>query len=221
MCDIIKEFGDILTNIDIFAQINVSNEMKNQIYIAGKDYDIKSYMTCFYAKKKGNSIKVYYKSESFIGKFYFKDGLLYRNNGPVADFKIKRWSNFIIWYQHQIEIKNENRIITKSSEYKIENIYLNNTFDPNHNKDHEIIKYINKDGLEHRLYGPAVININNNIVNSEWHINGKEYDIYDYKIIMRCYQFIKKVKKNVIKKVLYNSNLICKDIANMISNYVY
>jgi len=230
MSDIIKEFSHILNNIDTFVRVKVTSDMKNQIYIAGEDYDIKSYMIYFYAEKKGDCVKVYYTSPSFIGEFYFKDGLLHKEDSPAVDFKIKKSYSFssLKWHQHQRwmlngEIKSKNNLTIKSSTYSLENIVpdINYDFDPNHKKDYEIFQYTNKEGISHRLYAPAIISIKNDKVRCEWYINGEEYDEYDYKVILKCFQFVKKLKKNVVKKVLYNSKLVCKDIAGMISRYVY
>lgn len=228
MCELVSEFSDILENIDTFIRIKVTSAMKDQIYAAGDDYNIASYLTRFLSEKQGEYVKVYYTTPSFIGEFYFKDGLLHKEDGPAVDFKIRRATNICRWYHYQRwmlngEMKSKNNLVVRSSMYIIYNCDpdIDYKFDNTHKKFYENFEYRNKDGLLHRENGPAIIKKYENKVSCYWWLNDWEFSYDEYRVMITCLRAIKNFKKNVVKNTLYNSKLVCKDIAGMISGYVY
>ena len=228
MCELISEFQNILCHSDDFCKIKVTSSMRDQIFAAGDELNIVYYMKHFLAEKENDYIRVYYKTPSFIADFYFKDGLLHKEDGPAVDIKKRFSTRSFKWCQLQKwmlngQLKSKNNLIEKYSYYIIEN-YLQNTinpYDPKHKKDFIHLQYRDENGNNHRLYGPAQIIIQNDIVCCEWFYNGKEYNQYEYDQLMLCRKAIQKFKKNLVKNVLYNERLVCKDVARLISSYVY
>jgi len=229
MCELISEFSDILENIDTFVRIKVTSAMKDQIYTAADDYNIASYLTRFLSEKKGEYVKVYYTTPSFIGEFYFKDGLLHKEDGAAMDFKIRRTTNTVCRWDHyrrwflKGRTESKNNLVIRTSTYNI-NDYDPNVdykFDMTRKKIYETLEYANKDGLTHRDNGPALIDKYGDNVSCYWYLNGSEFSYEEYRVMMTCLRAVKKFKKNVVKNALYNSKLVCKDVAGMISGYVY
>lgn len=228
MCDLIREFSDILRNSDDFCKIKVTSSMKDQIYTVGDDYNIASYLTHFLADKQGDCVKVYYTTPSFIGEFFFKDGLLHKEDGPAVDFKIRRTTIICRWHHYQRwmlkgETESKDNLVIRSSMYMIDDYdpNIDYKFDSTRKKLYENLEYRNKDGFIHRDNGPAIIKRYENNVSYYWWINDQEYSYEDYKVILTCLRVIKKLKKNVVKNVLYDSKLVCKDVAGLVSKFVY
>jgi hypothetical protein len=231
-------FQNILENYSEFKYTIVKVKWIDKIFCECIQYhsgiiDILPYLQAEEIQEE-NAIKIFFKSRHFDFAVYLKNNKIHRDNDKPAvivsylnDNILVTWSINKIWYKNNKPYRKNNPSIILSNyficlqdEYNIildidEEITISDN-----DKPHKIIKYWKQGENLHNLYGPAKIKQKKLSREEQYWIKGIQYCKKDYKIMRWCFIFAHNLKKCALSRVIYNRGF-CKDIANMISTYIY
>lgn len=241
--DFVNIFDNIIENSNDFLHTEIKRTMIDGIFCECEKYyaGINNILHLFQTEKIGDNIRLFYKSnelECLEVNVYFKNNKIHRDDDlpslEISYFKydmIVTWNTFNVWFKYGKTYRQYGQSIDFSS-YIIclhdELALIQDTPDAfliNEKKDikNKSVK-IWKDGDKlHRINGAAIIKTHKNFIEYEYYLNGLRFDKSEYKYMLICYKWIKKLRKRVLCNVLYRTKplKICKDISDMVSNYIY
>lgn len=180
---------------------SLSSEMKRQIIYVAKSELIEKYMDYLRVESENNLTKVFYKDPQFECIFYFKNELLHNYGNPAVNiFSLLSRKRETLWFSLEEWYLNGKKFnpIGPSSRHTIYTDY--DKIDRRGFSEY----YTNEEGGYHRIDGPAFIEKYIGGDNSDgFYINDCYYqDEEDFRIMLRCIEFINKTRRSMIEKIL-------------------
>jgi hypothetical protein len=214
MALLLLDYQSIMQNYSEFHNIKITSEIQDKIYYSGVDYSIAGHFDSLQACIEDDLIKVFYESKFSKCFFYFKGEKLHRENGPAAYYaemigvSNPKWMIKEVWYQNGVKYNPTGGPTLISKEISNENVLFCKK------------QWINTDNNLHRVGYPASINYFFNKRTYEYYINGVRIEDNEVKKYKLYYKVLNKLKRNIVKKVLYNSG-ICMDVSRLVSQFAY